>query len=110
MPPRAAPALEGRIVPVPRAVALASLRGDGLWPTLGYAAGRTVVEALARSGRRLQPEILLDRLRGLGGHAPIEGAPLTFGPRRTHGWLPEVDAAGDAAPAARIANPEGDRP
>lgn len=78
-----------QVLPAPTAVAAHSaLAGQSVWTSLGEAAGRAVVEALARSGRRLQPEIALASLRELAGFAPLEGAVLTWSRSSAHGWRP----------------------
>jgi mono/diheme cytochrome c family protein len=84
-------ALHLQVLPAPLAVAAhAENAGQSVWTSLGEAAGRAVVEALARSGRRLQPEIALATMRELSGYAPLEGAPLAWSRTHTHGWLPAV--------------------
>ena len=96
-----------QVLPAPAAVMLhAHSTGVGLWSSLGEAAGQVVVEALARSGRLLQPEIVLATFRELTGYAPIDGAPLAFGRNRTHGWLPSLWApANDAQMATGLPLP-----
>jgi hypothetical protein len=80
-----------QVLPTPLALAAhAGRAGQRVWSSLGEAAGHAVVEALARSGRLLQPELVLEQLRGLTGFAPIDGAPLAWSTRRTHGWLPSL--------------------
>ena len=80
-----------QVLPAPAAVAAhAGVAGQSVWTSLGEAAGRAVVEALSRSGRRLQPEIALDSLRGLTGYAPLEDAALTWSRSSAHGWRPAL--------------------
>lgn len=80
-----------QILPTPLAVAThANAAGQSLWASLGEAAGHTVVEALARSGSRLQPEIALAKLRELSGYAPLADAPLAWSRTRAHGWQPTM--------------------
>lgn len=77
------------VLPAPPAVAAQARRLDvPLWQVLGAAALRTSVEALARSGRLLQPEIVLASARALTGFAPVDDAPLDIGPTRRDGWDP----------------------
>ena len=96
-----------QVLPAPAAVMRhAHSNGVGLWSSLGEAAGQVVVEALARSGRLLQPEVVLATFRELTGYAPIDGAPLAFGRNRTHGWLPSLWApANDAQMATGLPLP-----
>lgn len=78
-----------QVLPAPAAVAAhAGVAGQSVWTSLGEAAGRAVVEALSRSGRRLQPEIALASLRGLAGYAPLEGTALAWSRNSAHGWRP----------------------
>ena len=77
------------VLPTPRAVVVQAQSGSRtLWSVLGEAAARAGVEALARSGRVLQPEHVLDRFRSLGGFEPVAGAPLAVGRTHSHGWSP----------------------
>ena len=90
-----------QVLPAPAAVMRhAHSTGVGLWSSLGEAAGQVVVEALARSGRLLQPEVVLATFRELTGYAPLDGAPLAFGRNRTHGWLPSLWAPSNDAQMA----------
>lgn len=78
-----------QVLPTPAAVAAhAGATGQSVWTSLGLVAGGAVVEALSRSGRRLQPEIALASLRELGGYAPLEGAALAWSRSSAHGWRP----------------------
>lgn len=80
-----------QILPTPPAVAShANAAGQSLWTSLGEAAGHAVVEALARSGSRLQPEIALAKLRELSGYAPLKDAPLAWSRTHAHGWQPSM--------------------
>jgi hypothetical protein len=75
------------VLPAPQAVAeQAEAHGRSIWFELGAAAARVAVEALARSGRVLQPERVIAQLRGLAGFEPVARAPLAFSPQQTHGW------------------------
>ncbi len=79
------------ILPTPMALAdRASGEGRSLWFVIGEAAANAGVEALAASGRVLQPEHLLARFRSLTGFEPVAGAPLQLGKGQTHGWLPQA--------------------
>jgi mono/diheme cytochrome c family protein len=79
------------VLPAPSAVAAhADAAGQSMWVSLGQAAGNAVVEALARSGSRLQPEIALAKLRELSGYAPLDGAPLVWSRTHAHGWPPSI--------------------
>lgn len=85
------PTLHLQVLPVPSAIAAhADAAGQSMWTSLGEAAGNAVIEALARSGSRLQPEIALARLRELSGYAPLAGAPLAWSRTRAHAWQPTV--------------------
>lgn len=86
--PIEAAGLDHRLVlPAPQPVAeAAAARGQPLWFELGAAAARVAVEALARSGRVLQPERLLAALRGMAGFEPVPLAPLVLSAQQTHGW------------------------
>jgi cytochrome c553 len=85
------PTLHLQVLPAPTAVAAhAEKANQSVWASLGEAAGHVVVEALARTGSRLQPEIALAMLRGLSGFAPLEGAPLAWSRTRSHGWPPTI--------------------
>ncbi len=78
------------VLPAPQAVAEeAAAQGHSLWFELGTAAARVAVEALARSGRVLQPELVIAQLRGLAGFEPVAQAPLAFSRQQTHGWAPQ---------------------
>jgi mono/diheme cytochrome c family protein len=80
-----------QVLPAPPAIAThADVAGQSMWTSLGEAAGNAVVEAVARSGSRLQPEIALARLRELSGYAPLAGAPLAWRGTRAHGWQPTI--------------------
>jgi mono/diheme cytochrome c family protein len=80
-----------QILPTPLAVAShANAVGQSLWTSLGEAAGHAVVEALARSGSRLQPEIALAKLRELSPYAPLKDAPLAWSRTHAHGWQPTM--------------------
>lgn len=79
------------ILPTPMALAdRASGEGRSIWFVIGEAAANAGVEALAASGRALQPEHLLARFRSLTGFEPVAGAPLQLGKGQTHGWLPQA--------------------
>lgn len=94
--------LHMQILPTPTAVANhASAAGQSLWASLGEAAGHAVVEALARSGSRLQPEIALAKLRELSGYAPLKDAPLAWSRTHAHGWLPSMWTAPHALAGLR---------
>lgn len=56
------------------------------WQELGAAAAAASIEALARAGRVLQPELVLEHFRGLTGYEPIAGAPIVLGRTRSHAW------------------------
>jgi mono/diheme cytochrome c family protein len=85
------PTLHLQVLPAPSAVAAhADKAHQSVWASLGEAAGHAVVEALARSGSRLQPEVALAMLRGMSGYAPLEGAPLAWSRTRAHGWPPSI--------------------
>jgi mono/diheme cytochrome c family protein len=89
--PRSTLTLHLQILPTPPAVAShANAAGQTLWTSLGEAAGHAVVEALARSGNRLQPEIALAKLRELSGYAPLKDAPVAWSRTHAHGWQPTV--------------------
>jgi mono/diheme cytochrome c family protein len=93
---RSTSTLHLQILPTPLAVAShANATGQSLWISLGEAAGQAVVEALARSGSRLQPEIALGKLRELSGYAPLKDAPLAWSRTRPHGWPPTIWIAPD---------------
>jgi hypothetical protein len=78
------------VLPTPQAVVdAAAAQGLPLWFELGAAAARVAIEALARSGRALQPERLLAQLRGMAGFEPVPLAPLAIGPQHSHGWAPQ---------------------
>lgn len=94
------------VLPAPVAVAMAASKddvGDGLWRVLGEASGRAAIEALARSGRLIQPELVLEAMRSMGGYEPVADAPLAFGRGRTHGWAPALDGEMPASSPTAIA-------
>ena len=93
------------VLPAPATVALAasSDAAGGLWGVLGEASGRATIEALARSGRLLQPELVLEAMRSMGGYEPVAAAPLAYGRARTHGWAPALDSALPPTPTTAIA-------
>jgi hypothetical protein len=80
-----------QVLPMPLALAAhANQLDQSIWRSLGEAAGLSVIEALARSGRRLQPEIVLAAMRGLTGFSPLVDAPLVWSGSRNHGWKPAL--------------------
>jgi cytochrome c553 len=90
-PAHSSATLHLQVLPAPPAVAAhAETAGQSMWASLGQAAGNAVVEALARSGSRLQPEIALAKLRELSGFAPLADAPLAWSRTRAHGWQPTM--------------------
>lgn len=99
------PGLEHELVlPLPNAVAQEAARqGLPLWQALGQVAARSAVEALARSGRVLQPEALLVAFRSLTGFEPVAGAPLTLSRTQGHGWRPSIWAGSLGTPPAPAA-------
>ncbi|MCA0243581.1 MAG: hypothetical protein LCI02_22310 [Proteobacteria bacterium] len=85
------------VLPVPPALAgEAARQGVSMWQLLGQAAARSLIEALARSGRAPQPEALLAQFRGLTGFEPVAGAALSIGRTQGHGWRPTVWPSGPA--------------
>lgn len=90
------------VLPVPKSVAEhASQAHRSLWYVLGQAAARTSIEAIARSGRNLQPEEVLKQMREMLGFEPIAGAPLGFKRGQPHGWAPErYSLAPEVSPVA----------
>lgn len=96
--PNEQPELDHRLVlPAPRALAQqAEAQGQSIWFALGSSAARIAVEALARSGRTLQPESLIAQMRSLTGFEPVDQAPLVFSRQQTHGWAPEAWPASTA--------------
>lgn len=86
------PELDHRLVlPAPRALAAqAESHGQSIWFALGRSAANMTVEALARSGRVLQPESVVTQMRGLTGFEPVAQAPLVFSRQQTHGWAPQA--------------------
>jgi cytochrome c553 len=89
--PLEVPGLDHRLVlPAPTAVAeLAASQGRSIWFEWGAAAARIAVEALARSGRVLQPERLMAQARGMSGFEPVAQAPIFLNRQQTHGWNPQ---------------------
>jgi hypothetical protein len=76
-----------QVLPMPVAVAEhAQSQGQNLWVSLGEVAGLAVIEALARSGRALQPELVLAHMRKLTGYAPLANAPLVWSNTQAHGF------------------------
>lgn len=89
MPADAVPwqAMQEQILPTPvAALQAAQLERQSHWFMLGAAAGQAVIEALARSGRLLQPELLLEKMQSLTGYAPLANAPLQWSRTQAHGW------------------------
>ncbi len=81
------PQAHWQIMPAPLSVASHAARsGQTLWTSFGEAAALCVVEALARSGRLLQPEIVLATMRNLTGFAPLQDAAVLWSRARPHGW------------------------
>lgn len=79
------------VLPLPRAVGLHALQQQqSVWRSLGQAAARVAVEALARSGRVLQAETVLAQMRHLTGFEPLPGAAVAWSPHQFHGWMPEL--------------------
>ncbi|UPG74579.1 c-type cytochrome (plasmid) [Roseomonas gilardii subsp. gilardii] len=80
---------------------------DGIapWRRLGLVAARLAVEVLAQSGHALTERAPLDALPA--SFEALPGAPLRYGPRRRHGWDPELIELGPAArPGAAGAGPD----
>jgi hypothetical protein len=78
------------VLPAPPAVAeLAASEGRSIWFEWGVACARIVVEALARSGRVLQPERVLAQAREMSGFEPVARAPILLSRQQTHGWNPQ---------------------
>jgi cytochrome c553 len=90
-PSKTSPEMLIQVLPMPLALAAhANQLDQSIWRSLGEAAGLSVIEALARSGRRLQPEIVLAAMRGLTGFSPLVDAPLVWSGSRNHGWKPAL--------------------